>query len=285
MVGLGLACATNNDDQLGTGGRVDAAGATSDTTTGSDSTSSSSGHDPVFIIPDDTPSSFECDLWTGKPCPRGEKCMPWDAMGGSSIWNATRCTPVAPDPAGPGEPCTAEGSGGLGIDDCEALSMCWGVDPETGQGTCVPFCMGHPGSATCDDPCRRCSITGSGAINLCFATCDPLSQPCPDGSGCYGSSDGLFCSPNASPPGVGFSGDPCEYVNTCQPGFFCANVAVLPPGCTGSLGCCTPFCDLTAEDACPDQSLGVQCVPWFVDGRDPHGCGALSHVGVCVLAP
>ena len=66
-------------------------------------------------------------------CPPGFKCMPWASDGGNS-WNATRCVPIAPDPNAPGEPCTVEGSGVSGLDDCDGTSMCWDVDPDTLEG-------------------------------------------------------------------------------------------------------------------------------------------------------
>jgi hypothetical protein len=251
-------------------------------TSGSTTTSGGSGNN--FITPDDTPSSLECDVWTGMPCMRGEKCMPWDNTGSGS-WNATRCSPVAPDPAGLGEPCTVEGSGVSGIDDCDAFSMCWGVNPETNQGTCVPFCKGSESKPICDDPCSGCTLTSSGVLILCLPICDPLAQQgCPEGQGCYGVSNGFSCVPNAAEPDAGWPGDPCEFVNTCQPGSFCA-AADLVPGCRGSFGCCVPFCDLTGAEPCAATRAGVECVPWYEPGQAPPGKGCVEpeKVGVCVL--
>src|SRR5262245_46725118 len=53
--------------------------------------------------PDGGGVSIECDAWA-MDCPRGEKCMPWANDGGSE-WNATRCSPLDPDPAHPGDQC------------------------------------------------------------------------------------------------------------------------------------------------------------------------------------
>jgi hypothetical protein len=267
-----------DSDALETGTTATSLGDTSGSTT----TSGGSGNN--FITPDDTPSSLECDVWTGMPCMRGEKCMPWDNMGSGS-WNATRCSPVAPAPAGPGEPCTVEGSGVSGIDDCEAFSMCWGVNPETNQGTCVPFCKGSESKPICDDPCSGCTLTSLGVLILCLPICDPLAQQgCPEGQGCYGVNNGFSCVPNAAEPDAGWPGDPCEFVNTCQPGSFCA-AADLVPGCRGSFGCCVPFCDLTGADPCAATRAGVECVPWYENGQAPPGKGCVEpeKVGVCVL--
>ena len=50
----------------------------------------------TFINPPDGGSTIECDIWADD-CPRGTKCMPWAADGGST-WNATKCSRLA-DPA------------------------------------------------------------------------------------------------------------------------------------------------------------------------------------------
>jgi hypothetical protein len=254
----------------------------STTSAGTISTSSSSSGDPdnTFLPPpDDVPPQFECDMWTGMPCQRGEKCMPWDNAGSRS-WNGTRCSPIAPDPAGPGEPCSVEDSPVSGIDDCEAFSMCWNVDPQTNQGTCVPFCKGSEASPTCDDPCSRCMLTGSGVLILCLPTCDPLAQDCPAGQACFGWGDGFFC---AAGPLDAAPGEPCDYLNQCEAGSFCASAASVP-GCRDAAGCCTPFCDVTTAGSCPDAGPGVECVSWFEEGQAPPGdCFDLENIGACLL--
>jgi hypothetical protein len=55
------------------------------------------------------------------------------------------------------------------------------------------------------------------------------------------------------------------------------------PGCTGSLGCCTEYCDLTADDpsaACAGQSAGQECVAAYTEGDAPPG---LEDVGLCAI--
>jgi hypothetical protein len=224
--------------------------------------------------------TFECNPWTGEPCGPDEKCMPWDNTG-IGAWNATRCSPVAPDPAGPGEPCTVEGSGVSGLDDCEAFSMCWAVDPETGQGTCVPFCAGSEANPTCHDPCHKCRVTASSALILCLPMCDPLAQDCGEGQACYGLGAEFICAPYAGGSDAGHPGDPCEYLNVCQPGSFCASASAVE-GCTGSSGCCAPFCDLTDAIPCEGTHPDTACVPWFDDGQAPVLCAPYDRVGACV---
>ncbi len=40
-------------------------------------------------------------IWA-QDCPEGEKCMPWANDGGGS-WNATRCSPLDPNPSAVGD--------------------------------------------------------------------------------------------------------------------------------------------------------------------------------------
>jgi hypothetical protein len=246
-----------------------------------DGTGGDSGPSSVGFIDEDTPPDIlDCNVWT-QDCLEGEKCMPWDSFGGSS-WNATRCTPLAPNPGQPGDECTVEGGGVSGVDDCDMASMCWQVDPETNIGTCVPFCNGTELSPSCDDPGTTCSIFNAGVLILCLPKCDPLGQDCSDGQGCYASSDGFVCIPDASGPDGGSYGDPCEYVNVCNPGLFCAAAAAVP-GCQGSQGCCSEFCDLSSPDAaavCSGVGGGQECVAWYEDGQVPPG---YDDVGACAI--
>jgi hypothetical protein len=83
---------------------------------------------------------LECDIWQNN-CPDGYKCMPWANDGGGS-WNALKCSPIDPNPAKPGEPCTVEGNGVSGVDNCEAGAMCWNeyVPGCMTDGCCTPWC-------------------------------------------------------------------------------------------------------------------------------------------------
>ncbi len=228
--------------------------------------------------PDGNSVSIECSVWD-QDCPEGEKCMPWANDGGNS-WNATRCSPVSPDPGQPGDPCTVEGSGVSGVDDCDVATMCWGVDPETNMGTCVAFCMGSENNPVCDDPTTACSIANEGTLILCLPTCDPLLQNCMDGEGCWGIDDDFVCAPDAGGE-MGAYGDPCEFLNVCDPGLFCANPDVVP-GCA-SAGCCSEFCDMSDPMAganCAGAGGGQMCIPWFEKGQAPPG---YEDVGACAI--
>jgi len=88
----------------------------------------------------------------------------------------------------------------------------------------------------------------------------------------------FFCVFDASGD-AGAAGDPCEFVNACNPGLFCASVDYVPD-CEGNIGCCTPFCDLLAADPCPGAVPEVECIPWFEEGQAPPGYETLGVCGV-----
>jgi hypothetical protein len=242
--------------------------------------SESSGGDvdtgsPFILNPDGGGPTNECDIWA-QDCPEGEKCMPWANDGGGS-WNATRCSPIDENPGQPGDTCTVEGDGVSGIDDCDIASMCWDVDGKTNMGVCVGFCEGSEDAPFCSNPDEGCSITNDGVLILCLAICDPLLQDCPEGSACYPEENGFFCSPDASGPELGAIGDPCEYINVCDPGGWCA-AAESVPDCMAASGCCAAFCDITdPASVCPD---GTECVAWHTEGTAPPG---EEDIGVCIL--
>jgi hypothetical protein len=104
----------------------------------------------------------ECDL-LAQDCPRGLKCMPWANDGGAAL-NSTHCTPLAPAPGQPGDPCTVEGQLS-GFDDCALGAVCWDVDPATLQGVCAALCD----QALMPDP--ACTM-GTSCTSI-FAAADP----------------------------------------------------------------------------------------------------------------
>ena len=211
--------------------------------------------------------SIQCSYHT-QNCPPGEKCMPW-ANDGGGAWNALKCAPLADDPGRVGDPCTFQGSGVSGIDDCDRGLMCWDVDFETNEGRCIPMIRGSDFNPICDDPLRLPTISGEGVLGLCMPLCSPLLQDCPTGQGCYPLEESFTCLAVAT----GFpAGSPCEFLNVCEPGTACIDGDALPD-CDGP-GCCSYFCDTTAPD-CPE---GQQCTPWETAHPD-HPFTA--NVGVC----
>lgn len=221
---------------------------------------------------------FECDLFA-QNCPPGEKCMPWAGDGGGA-WNAVRCSPVADDPGQPGEECTVEGSGTSGVDSCDVGAMCWDVDPETNVGVCQSMCIGNESNPVCEDPDTFCTVANDGVIFLCLPTCNPILQDCPDMvDACY-PIGGLFtCAPDVSGE-MGAYGDPCQYINVCDPGLFCVDPAMVP-GCAGAEGCCSEVCDIEDEGfVCMGEAGGQQCQAWFAEGEAPPG---FENIGICAI--
>ncbi len=165
------------------------------------------------------------------------------------------------------------GTGVSGYDTCEKHSMCWDVDSETGEGTCVGMCVGTESTPTCLEPDSSCSISSGGELNLCFPVCDPLAQDCGDGEACYPVDFGFVCAPVAlQKKGDGGLAGACEYINGCLAGLYCGQGGDFCE--EGAYACCLPFCDLTEPD-CPAP---LDCSPAFESGEGPPGFG---HVGFC----
>lgn len=242
-----------------------------------DVTTESSPEGSVFIPDPDPDTGYdnECDFWA-QDCPRGEKCMPWADDGGQS-WNALRCSPLDPNARAPGQACAVEGSGVSGIDNCDDASMCWDVDPETNTGVCVAFCVGGEANPVCNNACEQCSIGGDSVFALCFPQCDPLGSDCAEGNACYPYADIFLCYPG----GETAPGQPCEYVNVCESGAFCADATRIP-GCENNIGCCSIYCDPTGDDPCEAILPGTVCVPWYEEGQDPGRCVGETLTGVCL---
>jgi hypothetical protein len=243
-----------------------------ETTTGIDDESSSGS--PFIVFPDGgvcLTHCTECDAWS-QDCPEGEKCAPWANDGGDQ-WNALTCRELDPSPAQPGDPCTIEGEPTSGDDDCDISSMCWDVDPNTGVGTCVPFCGGNQANPVCEGD-TSCWIANDGALILCLPMCNPLASTCGDGVSCVASGDEFFCVPDEVVPQS--YNDPCAPATGCGDGLVCVGAGATPK-CDGN--CCTALCDLTAP-ACPDEAAGQVCVAYYERGMAPEG---FENLGACVI--
>jgi hypothetical protein len=131
----------------------------------------------------------------------------------------------------------------------------------------------------CDEPGWACGVFNQGVVPLCLPTCDPLVQDCPEGDACYVMYDLLLCMPDHSGPDAGAYGDPCEFINVCDPGLLCIETDVVP-GCQSPVGCCSPLCDTTQPNTCPGMADGEQCLPIWDPGDGPP---EWAHVGVCRL--
>lgn len=220
----------------------------------------------------DTGPDIQCDVWA-QDCPEGQKCMPWADDGGNS-WNALKCTPVVDEPKQVGDPCTAEGSGISGVDDCDVGTMCWGLDAEN-KGFCIDFCEGSTENPSCTDSATTCAIYNDGVLILCLPKCDPLAQDCPEGDACMPPDGvGYICVTDASGD-EGQVNDPCEFANACDPGLICAETTAALECNKDATGCCQPFCEI-GVDVCEYE--GQECLPVYEPGTELPG---EENVGYC----
>ena len=214
-------------------------------------------------------------------CPEGEKCNAW-ANDGGGAWNSTKCVPVDPDPDDVHEPCSVEGSGVSGIDSCVKGAICWNVDPETNTGHCVGLCQGDEVKCTrdpssCCPPGFACTVGQMATLILCLQECDPILQDCLGGGEvCYPVGNSFECYPDVSGD-MGAAGDPCEFINACDPATFCGDPAAYP-GCEPMAGwCCIPFCALDNPGTCV---AGTECEPWYDPMDVPPG---YENLGACLI--
>lgn len=243
-----------------------------DPTLGTSSSSSTDNTDVGFV------DTFEDGVWGDdycdpfqQDCPEGEKCVPYGWNPGS--WDDNKCVPIQGE-QGVGDPCVYTGVE-QSTDDCDGTSWCWDVDLD-GNGICHAFCTGTPDMPECP-PMSTCTISGSGVINICLSTCDPVIQDCSVGEACYWDGSDFSCIFMADDIP---SGEPCGFINDCALGHTCVDSAALPD-CNG-VGCCTNFCELGLGDSQCGALPGTTCVPFFEMGQVPEG---YEHVGICVLPP
>lgn len=219
------------------------------------------------FVPDlDLPNSSECDVFM-QDCMAGEKCVPYASGGGS--WDANKCVPVMGDGM-VGEACFYSGVVEA-TDDCDENSACWDVNDQ-GVGTCTAFCSGTPMAPICAAG-TSCLQGNNGSIAFCVEGCNPITQECPMGEGCFWANDAFAC---VFTGGDIPTGESCGFINDCAAGNMCVSGESLP-NCAGN-NCCAAFCDLDCGmGVCAEP--GTQCVPFFEMGQAPVGS---ADVGVCL---
>ena len=220
-----------------------------------------------FDVPPDV-GDVMCDNFE-QNCNEGEKCAPWASPDGT--WMGNKCVQIHGDGTA-GEPCTAEGEGLTGVDDCALGHLCWNVDM-LGQGKCYALCTGTSATPVCAE---GFACLGMDIIWLCLRKCDPLLQDCPNSEVCVNVNEEFVCEPDASGDEGQFN-DPCEYVNACDSGLVCSLSIKTSAACNQQIdGCCTPFC-MIPDGPCPnpDQS----CVPWH--GFEPPP--GEEDIGQCAI--
>ncbi len=204
-----------------------------------------------------------CSAWT-QNCPEGFKCTL------KADVSDTQCVIDEENSKMPGDVCVVNG---FGFDNCEKGAFCSDVDAETLEGRCMPLCVEGDSPCPPDYYCYSLSRGGLDA-GICIARCDVLEQDCLYGEVCFPNSQiGSICEPGS---GEGSYGDPCEFVNACEPGLACL-FQEAAPDCKGS-GCCSPFCDTSAPNTCP--GAGEVCTSWYGEGNAPAG---EENLGICAL--
>lgn len=270
------------DDELGS------ASSSADSTTDSTTESTSESSESELTDSDDSVDSIDegafsfyagpspdgwgaavCDPFV-QDCPDGEKCVPYARTG--SNWDSNKCVPIT-GIGHAGDPCTSTGPVEA-TDDCDGSSVCWDVMDVEGEsvGVCTAFCTGSPDAPGCE-PGTTCLITNEGSVTLCVDQCDPLSQDCAVGLGCFWTSVDFACTVTTQDIPTG---EPCGFLNDCALGNYCADAASFP-ACEG-MSCCASFCDL-ADPIC--SLAGTECVAFFEVGMAPLG---YEDIGVCVVA-
>lgn len=219
-----------------------------------------------------------CDV-RAQNCLDNFKCVAW-AQDGGDTYNGSRCIGTAVVSVGLGEPCTIAEGLASGRDDCEAGTMCWGADPITAEGTCVPFCAPQGISPTCPEA-TVCAIDSLDVLALCLPPCSPLEPAsCPAEQSCryFPRSQTAACVPDAGPRmhagtiACGSNDDPCAASEVC--------ISAASYGGCGQPSCCTAWCDLDNPEADADCAAvvpGHVCVPVFDRAPGPDGLTALGR--------
>lgn len=244
---------------------------TSNTTTVDTSDDSSTGPGTHFVIDADGGcTALSCDVWA-QDCPRGEKCVPWNAGGdGPSMGcSESRCSELAPEPRAPGESCTADGGPWSGVDDCDVGSYCWNVDELTLEGVCVAQCIGSEASPLCADDELYCFMLQGTSVTACVPVCDPLAPMCPAGSTCAlsGANDQAAACVSTTLDVPSGHGTPCDWRLGCGDGFACVEATTLS-ACDDSY-CCASLCDVDSPTCAAEDPTCMQV-------RD-----AIAGVGTC----
>jgi hypothetical protein len=253
--------------------------ATNESTTGCNFICSDVGACSIYQELGGAARCSQCDPFF-QDCPGEEKCVAYDSDGDDAP-DSTKCVMVTGD-GQHGDECTSEGASN-GADSCAKGLMCWHLN-EQNMGTCVELCTGAADAPQCAPPNTTCMISNYGSLTLCISDCDPIAQDCAAGYACVSNfANGFGCILDAFAETKPL-GSPCEFLNDCDIGDFCADPEFAPaPECVGANGCCAAFCNLSdGDEPCQQLNPMFSCVPWYTEGQAP---AQYDHVGGCGLAP
>ena len=221
-----------------------------------------------------------CDPISNYGCASGDRCGFYSRDEGVR-WEVG-CLPEDVDAPGPGQDCeyiTGDPYYGA-YGNCQGGSYC--VLQEPGLGVCYAVCS--------ESDAGPCAGAYDGVDGICILSvfadapvpgilacmppsdCFPQCQDCPEaGDMCLPAEDrgGNFATICISQsrgddlPGDGFTGDTCDYSNSCQPGHIC----------WGDERLCTAFCDIV-HDAPADGDADVDADADMPGYCDFSFCGA-----------
>jgi len=231
------------------------------------------------------PIATECDPYTPGSCPDGQKCSV--VLHGAGTMTATiafECVNSPARPRGDGVICprfgidandgTSAVTGDTDLtDDCQQGLFCF--DDATGRfNRCQPLC-GADG-ITCPDRNFCLTLNSEPPFGICrrASDCDPVFQTgCRAGQGCYligdtgGNLLGTCFDFQPEDGGTGAPGDPCMFIDTCQPGSQC--FGEIQDGGVGMDRRCRSFCATGPRpDAGPPDAGPAPAVDAGVDAGD-----------------
>jgi hypothetical protein len=204
-------------------------------------------------------------------CPAGYKCVPWAAAGHTYL--GTRCAQVQPAAVGPGQPCEIDDSVSW-QDSCDETSVCVGLDPASGIGTCTSWCGYEKGALeACSGDAVCFQVRPYMPVNYCAPACNPLAPDCDADQQCTLTAAFFGCLYESEVPLIDH--DPtCGTEASCADAEVCADAQWLN-SCTED-SCCTPVCDPDSPN-CPDN---LPCTEWYQGGPP-----TLAAMGVCTNPP
>lgn len=106
--------------------------------------------------------------------------------------------------------------------------------------------------------------------------CNPLENDCPEGELCIFFNTEFRCFPSTG-DGSGVFLAPCDTATDCNEGLACIQ-SVFFDNCA-SEACCSPNCDLSGPNTCPQTGAGEFCMQWFQGRVDTDPC--YVNAGVC----
>lgn len=232
------------------------------------------------VVLDMGKAPLSCDLIT-QACPEGQKCNPSGFGTGNPLTGEAICVPLEPLAKPLKTPCSLLGDYLDGTDDCELGAVCVSNGDDTGE--CKKICVVDTDPAIFCEPEEECYDPG--CLNcfwgLCTRPCDPREpESCPRRL-CLPSGHTTFtCFPDQSRD-EGQQGDPCEFLNVCDPGLLCLDGSQVFGCPEDTASCCSAFCSTDKPDPCPHQENGMKCVPWFAESEMP--LPQQANLGICSL--